>query len=112
MTARRARLVAYGICLFTAFLVWNGIFGLLVSRGEKQYLLDQARHELRLGPEASLPDRMRGTVHSGVIEATRWAVVVFVLGASAVWLAGRRGGDDNAPATARRRSTTEGGTGG
>ena len=89
MTARRARLVAYGICLFTAFLVWNGIFGLLVSRGEKQYLLDQARHELHVGPEASLPDRMRVTVHGGVIEATRWAVVVFVLGASAVWLAGR-----------------------
>ena len=86
MTARRARLVAYGICLFTAFLVWNGIFGLLVSRGEKQYLLDQARHELHLGPEASLPDRMRVTVRGGVIEATRWAVVVFVLGAGAVWI--------------------------
>jgi hypothetical protein len=89
MTPRRASLVAYGICLFTAFLVWNGIFGLLVSRGEKQYLLDQARHELHLGPEASLPDRMQRTVHGGVVEATRWAVVVFALGASAVWLAGR-----------------------
>ena len=70
--------------------MWNGIFGLLVSRGEKQYLLDQARHELRLGPEASLPERMRGTIRNGVVEATRWAVVVFVLGAVAVWVAGRR----------------------
>ena len=90
MTARRARLVAYGICLFTAFLVWNGIFGLLVSRGEKQYLLDQARHELGIAPQASLPDRMRGTISNGVVEATRWAVVVLALGSFAVWLVGRR----------------------
>lgn len=97
MTARRARVVAYGLCLFTAVLVWNGVFGLLISRGEKQYLLDQARHELRLGPEASLPERMRGTIRNGAIEATRWAVVVFVLAAAAVWLGGRPAPDDNAP---------------
>jgi hypothetical protein len=96
VTARRARLVAYGICLFAAFLVWNGIFGLLVSRGEKQYLLDQARHELHRGPEASLPDRMRTTVRGGVNEATRWAVVVFVLAAGAVRLATRRSENDSA----------------
>jgi hypothetical protein len=94
---RRARLTAYGLCLFTAFLVWNGIFGLLVSRGEKQYLLEQARHELRLGPEASLPARMRDTVRNGVIEATRWALVVFALGAVAVWIGRPRAEDDNAP---------------
>ena len=97
MTARRARLVAYLTCLFAAVLVWNGIFGLLVSRGEKQYLLDQARHELGIAPEASLPDRMRTTVHGGVIEATRWAVVVFLLGAGAVWIAARRPDTNSAP---------------
>ncbi len=89
MTRRRATLVAYGLCLCSALLVWNGIFGLLVSRGEKQYLLDQARHELGLGPEASLPVRMAGTVRNGVREASRWAVVVFVLGAVAVRVASR-----------------------
>jgi len=89
MTPRRARLVAYLLCLGTAFLVWNGVFGLLVSRGEKQYLLDQARHELGLGPVASLPSRMEGTIADGTREATRWAVVVFVLGAAAVWISGR-----------------------
>jgi len=97
MTAGRRRAVAYGVCLFTAFLVWNGIFGLLVSRGEKQYLLDQARHELGRGPEASLPTRMRDTVRNGIGEATRWAVVVFVLGASSVWIATRRREDDATP---------------
>lgn len=89
MTRRRARLVAYLLCAGTAFLVWNGIFGLMVSRGEKQYLLDQARHELGLGPMASLPARMDGTIANGAREATRWAVVVFVLGAAAVWVSGR-----------------------
>jgi len=97
MSRRRARLVAYGLCLFTAVLVWNGVFGLLISRGEKQYLLDQARHELQLGPDASLPERMRGTIHNGAVEATRWAVVVLVLGAAAVWIGGRGASTSNAP---------------
>lgn len=94
MTRRRARVVAYLLCLGTSFLVWNGIFGLLVSRGEKQYLLDQARHELGLGPLASLPQRMDGTIRDGAREATRWAVVVFVLGATAVWVSGRGARDE------------------
>jgi hypothetical protein len=89
MTRRRALVVSYLLCLGTAFLVWNGIFGLMVSRGEKQYLLDQARHELGLGPVASLPTRMDGTIRDGAREAPRWAVVVFVLGATAVWVSGR-----------------------
>jgi hypothetical protein len=89
MTRRRSLVVSYLLCLGTAFLVWNGIFGLMVSRGEKQYLLDQARHELGLGPVASLPQRMDGTIRDGAREATRWAVVVFVLGAAAVWVSGR-----------------------
>jgi hypothetical protein len=89
MTRRRALVVSYLLCLGTAFLVWNGIFGLMVSRGEKQYLLDQARHELGLGPVASLPQRMDGTIRDGAREATRWAVGVFVLGAAAVWVSGR-----------------------
>ena len=76
--------------------VWVGINKALAPP-EKQYLLDQARHELHRGPDASLPDRMRGTVHNGVIEASRWAVVVFVLAGGAVWLATRRPEHDNAP---------------
>jgi hypothetical protein len=97
VTVRRSRQVAYGLCLVAGLLVWNGIFGLLVSRGEKQYLLDQARHELALGPEASLPARMRGTIEHGAWEATRWAGVVIALGVAAVWLGGRRGEDESAP---------------
>ena len=107
MTMRRARVVSYGLCLLTAFLVWNGIFGLLVSRGEKQYLLDQARHELGLGPQASLPDRMTATIHDGVRVATRWAVVVFVLGAVSVRISGRARDADDANDDARVREQLE-----
>ena len=89
MTATGARRLAYMLCLCTALLVWNGIFGLLVSRGEKQYLLDQARAELGRGPTASLRQRMDDTVHDGVRQATRWAVVVLVLAGGAVWLVSR-----------------------
>ena len=96
MTTRRARGIAYLICLATAFLVWNGIFGLLVSRGEKQYLLDQARHELGRGPDVSLPWRMDTTIQGGVREASRWAIVVFGLSATAVWLVSRRRDDAGA----------------
>ena len=94
MTMRRARVIAYAVCLFAGLLVWNGIFGLLVSRGEKQYLLDQARHELGLGPEASLPQRMETTIHGGVREATRWGITVSLLGIVAVWVATRPRRDD------------------
>ena len=97
MTARRARRVAYLLCLSAALLVWNGIFGVLVSRGEKQYLLDQARHEAGLGPAASLRWRMDTTIEGGVREASRWAMVVFALGAAAVWIASRRRDDEPAP---------------
>lgn len=89
MTARRGRLLACLVCLFTALLVWNGIFGVLVSRGEKQYLLDQARAELGLGPPASLSHRMDETVRDAVRQATRWSLVVFLLGVAAVVLASR-----------------------
>ncbi len=97
MKRRRARVVAYAICLLAGLLVWNGIFGLLVSRGEKQYLLDQARHELGFGPEASLPRRMETTIHGGVREATRWGITVSLLGIVAVWVATRPRRDEDRP---------------
>lgn len=67
----------------TAFLVWNGIFGLHVSRGEKQYLLEEARYRLGERETPSLPVIMEDTVRAGAAQATRWALVVFVLTAAA-----------------------------
>ena len=93
VTARRARLVAYAICLFSAVLVWNGVFGLLVSRGEKQYLLNQGAPRVATGPGgvATRSDACDGATRRR--RGDQVAVVVFALGATAVWLGGRRAGE-------------------
>jgi hypothetical protein len=77
--------VALIIASAAAFLVWNGIFGLHVSRGEKQYLLEEARHAAgRRVTMPSAPAIMTDTVRDGARQASRWALVVFIasLGAS------------------------------
>lgn len=81
----RALVVALLLAGATAFLVWNGIFGLHISRGEKQYLLEEARHAAgRRATMPSAPAIMADTARNGAREASRWAVVVFLssLGAS------------------------------
>ncbi len=85
LTGRTWRPSVLGLVLaaVTAFLVWNGMFGLHVSRGEKQYLLEEARYRLGERDAPSLPVIMEDTVRAGAAEATRWAVVVFVLSAAA-----------------------------
>jgi len=76
---------ATGFWLAVAFLVWNGFFDILVTRGEKQYLLNQARHELGAGPATSMDEVMAETIHDAAVKASLWGVIVFVsgLGASA-----------------------------
>jgi hypothetical protein len=77
---RRLRL-ALGFWLAVAGVVWNGFFDILVTRGEKQYLLVQARHELGAGPPASMDDVMSVTIHDAARTATVWALLVFAAGA-------------------------------
>lgn len=100
MTPGRGRLLAYLLCLVAAGLVWHGVFGLLVSRGEKQYLLDQARAELGRRPPVSMSRVMDDTIRDGVRQASRWAAAVFSLTAAGVWLAQRsKREDDEEPET-------------
>jgi hypothetical protein len=82
-TAWRPTALGLILAALTAFLVWNGIFGLHVSRGEKQYLIEEARYRLGERDAPSLPQIMDETVRAGAAEATRWALVVFVLTAAA-----------------------------
>ncbi len=90
MTARtRGVVVALAIATISAFLVWNGIFGLHVSRGEKQYLIEEARFRLGERPAPSLPAIMADTVRAGARQATEWAVVVFVLSVAASYAGAR-----------------------
>lgn len=90
MTASSRGLVAAAaLALLSAFLVWNGIFGLHVSRGEKQYLLEEARYELGERAMPSMSVIMDDTVREGARQATHWALVVGGLGLTAVYAAYR-----------------------
>jgi len=73
------------------FIVWNGVLDLHVSRGERRYLLEQARHELGQAAEPSLSAILGDAVRSGARQATWWAVLTGGLTLSA-GLAGRRWG--------------------
>lgn len=60
--------------------VWNGFFDVLVNRGEKGYLLAQARAELGLGPRVTLGEVMSTTIADAAAVSTRWAVLVLAAG--------------------------------
>jgi hypothetical protein len=88
--AVRRWVVALALATTSAFLVWNGVFGLHVSRGEKQYLIEGARHRLGERPAPSMSGIMADTVRDGARQATWWAVVVFGLNLAASYAARRR----------------------
>jgi hypothetical protein len=91
MSMRRSRRRALAVAgwLLVSFCVWNGFFDILVSRGEKQYLLAQARHELGAGPKVTMDEVMSRTIHDGVRTASLWAAFVFAggLGVTALFAA-------------------------
>jgi hypothetical protein len=88
--AVRRWVVALALASTSAFLVWNGVFGLHVSRGEKQYLIEEARHRLGERSAPSMSGIMADTVRDGARQATWWAVVVFGLNLAASFAARRR----------------------
>jgi hypothetical protein len=89
-SALRSAVVSVALSLTAAFLVWNGVFGLHVSRGEKQYLLEEARFRLGEHPAPSMSTIMADTVRDGVWRATSWGAVVFVLALAASHAATRQ----------------------
>lgn len=86
----RRWVVALALAATSAFLVWNGVFDLHVSRGEKQYLIEEARHRLGERPPPSMSGIMADTVRDGARQATWWAAVVFGLNLAASYAAARR----------------------
>ncbi|MCL4812960.1 MAG: hypothetical protein KJ061_10765 [Vicinamibacteraceae bacterium] len=70
--------------------VWNGFFDVLVNRGEKGYLLAQARAELGLGPRVTMGEVMATTVEDAARVSTRWAVIVLAAGLVATGITARR----------------------
>jgi hypothetical protein len=91
--ARRGIVAAVVAWTLLAFAVWNGFFDILVSRGEKQYLLSQARYELGLGPSLTIDEIMSRTITDAVRVASIWAGLVLVTGlgtTALVWRTARR----------------------
>jgi hypothetical protein len=80
--SRRRRLVGWSLLawLLVAGAVWNGFFDILITRGEKQYLLSQARHELGIGPRVTIDGIMSRTIVDARRIATIWATLVFASG--------------------------------
>jgi hypothetical protein len=72
--------------LLAGFAVWNGVFELHVTRGAKEYLFRQARHELGLGPSVTMGGVMRRTARDGAVAATLWGGAVAAAGVGTVLL--------------------------
>lgn len=92
-SSARAHVVVVVLAMTTAFLVWNGIFDLHVSRGEQRYLLEAARHRAGEVSPPSMSAMMAQAARDGAWQATWWALVVGGLCLSAGGVAARvRGG--------------------
>ena len=75
---RRRRAVA--AWLVVAFVVWNGIFDFVQTRGIKEYLLRTAMHELGRGPAVPFPHAMSIVTRDAVWIATFWAASILLAG--------------------------------
>jgi hypothetical protein len=89
---RRLEWAAVLFWLVAGAVVWNGVFDLHVTRGVKEYLFRQARHELGLGPPVTPEGVMRQTVRDGAVAATLWGGAVAGAGLGTVLLVARRRG--------------------
>lgn len=75
---------ALGVAVF-ALAVWNGVFDLLLTRGERDYLVAQARHAARQGPAVVMHDMMAEAVSYAALVATWWAAACLCGGLLLIW---------------------------
>jgi hypothetical protein len=81
-----------GLWVFVAFVVWNGIFDILVTRGVKEYLYRQADYELGYGRAVTLREIMDQTVKDAVVTASLWALFVGGAGMLTLYVCRRQAG--------------------
>ena len=89
-SAKLTRRWVVAIALVAGFFVWNVVFDLWLGQGERQYLWENARHELGQGPGVSLEGSMAVSIREGAVVATAWAMVVVIAVLAAAWVARRR----------------------
>jgi hypothetical protein len=82
--ARRAIIVTVLIAVVVAAAIWLLVFDMWLGQVERQYLWENARHELKLGPAVSLKAMTDEGRTTGALVATAWSALV----AAAVLVAG------------------------
>lgn len=93
MPSRRVVYVTGTLALVCGGLVWNVIFDLWLGQVERQYLWEQARHELGLGRAVSLQAMMGRATREAAWVATAWTalIILSIAGAAAyTWRQARK----------------------
>jgi hypothetical protein len=83
--ARRASIVTLVVAALAGGMIWLLVFDLWLGQVERQYLWENARHELHLGPAVSLEAMMAEGRAMAARVATAWGAAV----AAAVIVAAR-----------------------
>jgi hypothetical protein len=73
---RKAILVTTVIAGLTALIIWLLVFDLWLGQVERQYLWENARHDLHLGPAVSLKAMMDEGRIAGAWVASGWSLLV------------------------------------
>jgi hypothetical protein len=82
---RKAMLVTLALALIVGIAIWLLVFDMWLGQVERQYLYENAAHELRRGPAVSLKAMVDQGRVAGAKAATAWSALV----AAAIVVAGR-----------------------
>jgi hypothetical protein len=88
---RRVFVVTIVVALIAAGLIWNLVFDMWLGQAERQYLWENARHELKIGPPVSLKAMMDQARDTAFWVASGWSLFVATAIAFAAWYAYRQG---------------------
>jgi hypothetical protein len=72
-------------------LIWNLVFDMWLGQAERQYLWENAAHDLKIGPPVSLKLMMQQATHTAFWVASGWSLFVAVAIAFAAWYGYRQG---------------------
>jgi hypothetical protein len=69
-----------GFWLLVGAVAWNAAFEVIVNRGVKDYLYQQARFELGRGPRPTIDRVVGGAVRDGAVQCTLWSAALVAAG--------------------------------
>lgn len=74
--ARRTMVVTLLVAAIAGIVIWLLVFDMWLGQVERQYLWENARHEMNAGPEVSLKAMMAEGQSAAARVATGWSVLV------------------------------------